>query len=282
LARGGGDGLHSLFLERNIDSITIRAPTDKGLAEMMLQLARVSSNLYEELHHSHFFYVLMGGRHFVGLSEYCGPMGLALLAFFLLFVYLIEKGLFETPRKTFSTGLTSALLDTIPAAVIMVYLLADPEGSETEHLLILTGHCCVVWGGALLFDGGMSPLEFRAYASVMVLIMQMMCLFTAAVHFTLAFPVTTTLVPLAWLIFGKESSPSSSLSTERFTYIASAFLLGPSTLLIFFREALKMWITSWRMQHVWNLPLLYCIANGLCCGALRRHNIVEDRKTKLC
>ena len=275
LARGGGDGLHSQFVEKNIDSITIRSTfADERGVEMMLLLARVSSNLYEELHHSHFFYVLMGSRHFVGLSEYCGPMGLVLLAFFVLFVRSLEKGLFETPRSAFAAGLICALIDTVPAALVMMFLLIPQDKSNAEYLVVLLSHCSLVWIGALLFHRVLSSQEFQAYASVMVLLMQMSCLITASVHFTLSFPVSMIVVPIAWFVFQRDLSCSSpSPSMDRFVYIACAFLVGPSTLLLFFREALNTWISSWKIQYAWNLPLLYCIMNALCCGALRRQKV---------
>ena len=81
-AAGGPSGLHGHFLARNIDAATlrpIRAPGGVGgesaddAAEEVLNLAavvgggllRLSSNVHEELHHSHWFYLLMGSRHFV-------------------------------------------------------------------------------------------------------------------------------------------------------------------------------------------------------------------------
>jgi len=89
----GPDGLHSQFLQRNIDSVSLRVPLaalgpaagssssqpgvrNKELLGLVGDLVRLSSNLHEHLHHSHFFFVLLGRQHFVSLQEY----GVALVA----------------------------------------------------------------------------------------------------------------------------------------------------------------------------------------------------------
>jgi hypothetical protein len=81
-AVSGPSGLHGHFLARNIDAATLRPVRAPGgvsnggvddVAEEAHDLAaalgdgllRLSSNVHEELHHSHWFYLLMGSRHFV-------------------------------------------------------------------------------------------------------------------------------------------------------------------------------------------------------------------------
>lgn len=117
----GPDGLHSLFLQHNIDSVTLRVRRylplgalenggvggggrgdggggsgGKGsrargnrlpehhLACILLSLLRTMSNLSEELHHSHFFYLPLGARHFWGLQEWAPVLALGLLPLLVL------------------------------------------------------------------------------------------------------------------------------------------------------------------------------------------------------
>lgn len=90
----GPDGLHSLFLQQNIDSITLRVRhygvgestslPELHLACVLLSLLRASSSLSEELHHSHFFYLPLDARHFWGLQEWAPALALGLLPLVLL------------------------------------------------------------------------------------------------------------------------------------------------------------------------------------------------------
>ena len=137
MAHGRGDGLHSQFIDKNIDSITIRTFTSSKsnkqgqgaaydeLVRRMLLLGRLSSNLYEELHHSHFYYILMGSRHFVGLSEFCGPMVCAFVSFFMVSLRAIEEGLFQREKGKVLRGFSLVFLDLALAATVMSLLLLD-------------------------------------------------------------------------------------------------------------------------------------------------------------
>lgn len=281
MARGTGDGLHSQFLGMNIDSITIRTPIssknrkpkeDTAIVRMMLKLARVSSNLYEELHHSHFFYVLMGGKRFVGLSEYCGPIGLALLSFFLEFVQSTEEGLFRQGKAVLSKGLYCAFTDIAPIVFMIAVILVDGYGSDESSMEVYAtlGHCTLMWIWSTIYHYPLSEQEFASYSAVVVLLLQLACVATASIHYTLSFALTMMTIPLARLIF----LPITEYGEwEAIGYIFFAFCVNPTTFYALFSQACRTWIVSWRVQYSWNFPLLYCICHTLCCGALRRFKV---------
>eukprot|EP01036_Dinobryon_divergens_P030977 gene30977-40305_t len=99
----GPTGLHGQFLLRNIDSISLKPVrirnfsqggggiTLEKLSEVVMSFVYVSSNLHEELHHSYFFYVMLGSGHFMGITEYGIVAGVMLLALFFLLLK-VEMG----------------------------------------------------------------------------------------------------------------------------------------------------------------------------------------------
>ena len=68
----GPSGIHSQFQLRNIDSLTLRYLNQSSydMTNDIMKLVRVANNLHEELHHSHFYYLMMGHRHFVCITEF--------------------------------------------------------------------------------------------------------------------------------------------------------------------------------------------------------------------
>jgi hypothetical protein len=58
------------------------------LMDMLEGMVRVSSNLHEELHHSIWFYMLLGSRLFVGLPEYAPVLLLALVPLMIMMFQL--------------------------------------------------------------------------------------------------------------------------------------------------------------------------------------------------
>lgn len=66
----GPSGLHALLLRRNIDALTLQPrkanknpqKSSGSFTNLLLRLVYVSNNLHEELHHAHFFYLLLGQR----------------------------------------------------------------------------------------------------------------------------------------------------------------------------------------------------------------------------
>jgi hypothetical protein len=313
LAGGGGDGLHSQFLAHNIDSITIGRNSSSGndndnVVHVMLQLARLSSGLHEELHHSHFLYVLMGRQSFVGLSEYCGPMGLALLSFFLLFVEVVETGLFQSIRA-FAAGIASVCTDSAPVlAIFAAMLMVDTTTANGGVVLanmytwgyVLCGHCLWIWLRGLYFrpttttdtaaaaaaaaaEKDEQECSRAAHSAVAVVAMQMVCVVIAGVHFTLSFPLTIALIPLAWLVFGEFASSKSNegggggrrpRNSDNTFFITLAVVCGPTSLMLLSyctNNSMLMleWILSWQLQQAWNLPVLYWLSTLLCSGCLR-------------
>lgn len=88
----GPSGMHGQFLERNIESATIDLglptfafgddiPAEvEALLQTALTILQLQSRLHEELHHSLFYYMLMGQYEFVGLPEYGFSLLLLLLS----------------------------------------------------------------------------------------------------------------------------------------------------------------------------------------------------------
>jgi len=86
-------GLHSQLLEINVDALTL-SPFDSGdraqraaplvpetlLFAAVAGLVRASSNLYEELHHSNHYYLVLDAFHFVGLPEFSPSLLLLMVA----------------------------------------------------------------------------------------------------------------------------------------------------------------------------------------------------------
>ena len=85
----GPSGIHGQFQLRNIDSLTLRYLNQSSydITNDIMKLVRVANNLHEELHHSHFYYLMMGHRHFVSITEFATSYLLLvtpiLLAYFL-------------------------------------------------------------------------------------------------------------------------------------------------------------------------------------------------------
>jgi hypothetical protein len=88
----GPSGMHGQFLERNIESATIDLglptfafgadePVEiEAVLQTVLTILQLQSRLHEELHHSLFYYMLMGQYEFVGLPEYGFSLLLMLLS----------------------------------------------------------------------------------------------------------------------------------------------------------------------------------------------------------
>ncbi len=68
----GPSGIHGQFQLRNIDSLTLRYLNQSAydMTNDVMKLVRIANNLHEELHHSHFYYLMMGHRHFVSIMEF--------------------------------------------------------------------------------------------------------------------------------------------------------------------------------------------------------------------
>ena len=105
-AGGGGAGLQTQLTTLNVDALTVRASyvepipgisnpafssvpfySTCDIVEMVIKLARISSNLHEDLHHSHNHYLIMENTHFVGLSEFAWPLLLMLLTLLACYMY---------------------------------------------------------------------------------------------------------------------------------------------------------------------------------------------------
>jgi hypothetical protein len=85
----GPSGVHSQFQLRNIDSMTLRYHNQSSydVTNDVMKLVRVANNLHEELHHSHFYYLIMGHRHFVGITEYASNYLLLLVPIILAYFH---------------------------------------------------------------------------------------------------------------------------------------------------------------------------------------------------
>jgi hypothetical protein len=128
----GPDGLHSQFLQRNIDSVSLRVPlaklgpsagssssqsgvSNKELLGLIGDLVRLSSNLHEHLHHSHFFFILLGRQHFVSLQEY----GVALLAVAAPAILLFVSWSKRVSADNLGDGIAALAVDLLlPSAVV--------------------------------------------------------------------------------------------------------------------------------------------------------------------
>lgn len=146
----GSNGIHAQFNIRNIDSLTIRPvcfdcnnnsknkSKSKGyqyvisvnsIADILESVTHITSNLHEELHHSHPLYLLMGTKSFVGLPEYAPPLLLSfipIIAIYLVIHYKITaNSKFNTiqyDKSCILAGLNYFIIDIIPV-ILMVYFM---------------------------------------------------------------------------------------------------------------------------------------------------------------
>ena len=281
LAESTGDGLHAQFLSKNIDSIslvvrpTITDRVHDVLLDAMSKLARVSSNLHEDLHHSHFFYLLMDNTHFIGLSEYVGPMGLALCSLFALFLRLAKAPL-SRASDPLLTALRCVLTDLAPlVALITAMVVMEDQPEETwKYALYALATLVMVRG---LFMNELSSVEFEGYAAIMVLLLLNLCFFVAGHHFALAFPLTMVVIPLSWVIF------RPLIATDRriiISYRILALVVGPLGLIYSGGSSMDQWIQSWRAVGSENLPL-YLIVSTMFASGTMRYCASEINKGKL-
>ena len=269
LADGAGDGLHAQFLEANIDSISlyVRADMTKDthimLINVMSQLARVSSQLHEELHHSHFFYLLMDNTHFVGLSEYVGPLGLALSSLIALWLQLFPS----LSSSSMYVALRCIITDIGLVVVLMgAMVVVDSNLSAEEWKVIL----CALAGLLTLrglFTRGLSPQEHATYNALAVLLLLILCFIVAGHHVVLAFPLLMTVVPLSWAIFGRRSGDGDRGTVLAYGLLALIF--SPLCLLASFNHAIELWIQSWRVAGSENLPVMVLFSTIFMSGCLR-------------
>lgn len=280
LADGFGDGLHAQFLERNIDSISFHVRVDMThdipimLTGVMTQLARVSSQLHEDLHHGHFFYLIMDNTHFVGLSEYVGPMGLALCSLITLWLYLVQSLPVSSPLWASSLGV--ALRCVMTDTGLLAAMIGAMVGMDAGGLFSLPPHA---WKHTLTLSAGLlsvrdlvvvrlSRQEYSAYASLAVLLLLLVCFFVAGHHVALAFPILMTVVPLSWLVFVRTATLSGGPGTV-LVYRVLALTFGPLCLFTSFNHVLDLWIKTWRTLGAENLPMLLLLSTVFMSGCLR-------------
>ena len=131
----------------------------------------------------------------------------------------------------------------------------------------------LVWVFILFFSNPLSAQEYASYTALTVIAIQLVCVVVASTHFTLAFPLTITIVPLSWLIFNAGVSSILPSGWSKHLQLVLAFLLCPTFLLIIFSESFQLWVISWKLQGTWNLPILYYLSNSLSCGLLRGYRV---------
>jgi hypothetical protein len=142
----GSNGIHAQFNIRNIDSLTIRpvcfdcnnnsinngypfVVTINSIVDILEAITQITSNLHEELHHSHPLYLLMGIKSFVGLPEYAPPLILSFVPIISIYLVIHYK---ITANSKFNTiqydkacilaGLNYFIIDIIPV-ICMVYFI---------------------------------------------------------------------------------------------------------------------------------------------------------------
>ena len=135
----GADGLHALFLARDVDAVTIRlhststctgtgtctgrntnhVDVDILLQQRIQLLLRAFSQLHESLHHSHTYYLLMaGGTAFVSLGEMILPLICATLPLFMLFYHLSAKE--KVSLNAMAYALTGIAVDMTVLAMVLL------------------------------------------------------------------------------------------------------------------------------------------------------------------
>ncbi len=143
----GPDGLHSQFLGFNIDSLSLipHNQIEMGAAEaeytetsgahmlhldILLLLVRCSSNLHEELHHSHFFYLIQSPSSFVGLSEYAPTMLLVLLPLLAMYFDMSKR----CTQQSLAQVLPLLVLDfSVPLVVMGIGFALKKTHKELGH-----------------------------------------------------------------------------------------------------------------------------------------------------
>ena len=148
----GTSGLHSTFRERNIDSMTIKLyPFDSKVASMsfassqqyspyelmdvnalhhlILDVIKISSSLYEKLHHSYNMYLIMSSQFFVPINEYALPV---LLLTMPLLLFLWEN----SNKVRHISDICHAILYQIISAIVAV-LLACTWGDSANFTSLL-------------------------------------------------------------------------------------------------------------------------------------------------
>jgi len=112
-------------------------PPTRSLQDVLMQLVRTSSNLHEELHHSHFFYLLLGRRHFLGLPEFAPSLILILLPLVMLLWRLVSVSsgsnadvknnnstkIEQLKYTSLSSALGTLFWDLLPTALFVLVLM---------------------------------------------------------------------------------------------------------------------------------------------------------------
>jgi hypothetical protein len=101
-----------------------------SLPELLFGLLYISNNLQEELHHSHFYYLLIGSRDFTGISEYRFTAMVALLS---LLVLVISASAHLSSEDYSSILITASILILIDIAILPVTTVVSSY-SSTEHV----------------------------------------------------------------------------------------------------------------------------------------------------
>ena len=104
-ATGTPSGVHAAFKRHSIDAISIEATHRRGdqrvyrglqayvvMGQTLELTLRACNNLLELLHHSCFYYVMLGPHKFLGIAEYIAPQAIMLVSLVLTLVKLTTFG----------------------------------------------------------------------------------------------------------------------------------------------------------------------------------------------
>ena len=214
----------------------------------------------------------MDDAHFVGLSEYVGPLGLALCSLIALWLRLYPS----LSSSSINVALCCIITDVGLMVVLMGAMVTVGRSLSAEEWK--EGLCALA--GLLLhhlfFTRGLSPQEHAAYNALAVLLLLLLCFIVAAHHVALAFPLLMTVVPLSWAIFGRTCGDG-----DRGTVLAYgllALIISPLCLLMTFNHAVELWIQSWRVAGSENLPVMVLLSTIFMSGCLRFCAMETKRK----
>ncbi len=244
----GPDGVHAHFLKHNVDSITLqpyvlysgsKKVSASMIRYMLMQLVRLSSQLYEELHHSHWFYLLMGSSTFVGLSEFVIPIALTTIS--MLCVYLHVSNF--ASLRALGSQMELFIIDQMPILcyilLIMpyVHLFYKIEGfgayREAIYMASLSLVGCVCYCGSLIhvyyqekrvsqvrvakqkkkeqeeendddatasYNNPTEQEEMASYLVILLVVQIVKDMWVGAQHATLGYVVTAVTLPLLWVL----------------------------------------------------------------------------------
>jgi hypothetical protein len=204
----GPDGLHAQFLSWNIDALSISPNSEDFMfLEVLLLLIRSSSNLHEELHHSHFFYLLQGSASFVDISEYAPTMFLVLIP--LMTIY------FDLTKSNTKASLVEAfiliIMDFLIPIVIVICIILFYNRQQNNFFLQI-GMCSIYTANLfytfLIGKGWVKNGNIKqSYICIVTALLVIGIVWLGAHFYTLAFIIAIIFSPIMYLcLFVKANS----------------------------------------------------------------------------